>query len=177
MGGDRTSRQRSSIAQEDFTLRIYRRHAPASMMEPGDGPERLYPSIETVRSRVNVALGRQQLPLLPRFGAPQQIQADPDRISWNSCAGAVCLDGVAPTFGGGLLSYKITVSASPPSIQKDALADRLVGEGLEAPGIAEELQKAPAPAGSRRLSAGGVCWASNALPAGGVVAAVTAGRC
>lgn len=177
MGGDRTSRQRAMIAQEDFTLRIYRRHAPASMTEPDDGPERLYPSIEMVRSRVNLALGSHQLPLLPRFGAPQQKPADPTRIAWSSCAGAVCLEGIAPSFGGGLLSYKIAVSASPAAIQKDALAAQLVGDGLEAPGIAESLQSASASAGSRRLSAGGVCWTSDAMPNGVAAAEVTAGRC
>ncbi len=177
MGGDRTSRQRASIAQEDFTLRIYRRHAPVSMMEPDDGPERLYPSIDIVRGRVNLALGRRQLPLLPRFGAPKPVQTDPTRITWSSCAGGVCLEGVAPAFGGGLLGYRIAVTASPASIQKDALAIQLVGDGLEAPGIAENLQNAPASAGSRRMAAGGVCWTSGPSPTGAVVAAVTAGRC
>ncbi len=145
MGGDRTSRQRASIAQEDFTLRIYRRHAPATMMEPADAPERLYPSIETVRSRVNLTLGRHHMPSLPRFGAPKPIQADPARISWTSCAGGVCLEGVAPAFGGGLLSYKVAVNGSPPSIQNDALAIQLVGDGLEAPGILGEFFRTSLP--------------------------------
>ncbi len=148
------------------------------MMEPDDGPERLYPSIEMVRSRMNFTLGRRQLPLLPRFGAPQQQPADPTRMVWRSCAGAVCLEGVAPSFGGGLLSYKVSISASSGAIQKDALATQLVGDGLEAPGIAETLQSASASAGSRRLTAGGVCWTSDAaMPNGGAAAEVTAGRC
>jgi hypothetical protein len=173
-GGDRTFHQRASLAQEDFTLRIYRRHAPVWSTAPEAGPERLYPSIETVRGRVNHALGRYHLPLLPRFGAPQQTGAAPGRITWSSCAAAVCLEGDAPAFGGGLFSYKISINASPTPDQKATLAAQLAGAGLETPGIAEGLVSASGP---HRLAAGGFCWTSNDAKNGGAVAEVLAGSC
>ena len=175
-GGDQTFRQRANVAQEDFTRRIYGRHAPTWPLDSAKS-DRLYPSIETVRWRVNLALSRSHLPPLPRFSAPQQLPNDRGRITWTSCAGAVCLVGVAPAFGGGLFSYKIAVNAAPGGVRPIALAPQLAGAGMEAPGIGEDLHRAAGGAGFQGMQAGGICWSEGAAANGGYVASVSPTPC
>jgi hypothetical protein len=175
-GDDQTFRQRASVAQEDYTLRIYHRHAPTWPIAPAKN-DRLYPSIETVRERVNLALGRSHLPLLPRFSAPQPAPNDPARIAWSSCAGAVCLEGMAPAFGGGLFSYKIDVNPAPDAVAPIALAPQLAAAGMDAPGIGEDLRHAAREHGFQGVQAGGVCWSDSVAAKGGYVASVSPAPC
>jgi Ca2+-transporting ATPase len=126
--GDESARQRAAIAQDNFTRRVYGRPAPdmpAAVATSG----LLYPSIETVRQRVNAQLGLTSNARVPAFGAPQKMPKE-GRLSWRACSASVCLEGLTPRFGGGLLSYRVEVTGAVGPAR--LLAAKLATGGLEA---------------------------------------------
>jgi hypothetical protein len=148
---DETVRQRAAIAEIDLVTRIYGREASerASRVTLADTQTVLYPSIETVRTRANLALaGAGDGRRLPAFTTSRP--AADGAVVWSSCVDRLCLDGASPGWGGGLVRYRVTVAGAP------GLAARLAGAGLDSPSVTDAL-KGPAPA---ELVQGPVCWRS-----------------
>ncbi len=173
--GDATFQQRLRLAQEDLTRRIYRTAAPIHSAA-GPAVERLYPSIEAVRGRMNSVLAKAHAAPLPAFGASLGSQ-DSGRRIWKTCSPTVCLEGIAPGWGGGLHSYRATViSATKPGHDRELAAD-LVGAGLEAPAIAADLLTPVMFSPPRSFPAAGVCWSAGTLATGQPFAGATPGPC
>lgn len=152
---DPTFRQRSAIAFAELAARVYGR--PSSplpqLLEHASSPSVLYPSIDAVRTRVAAELGvLHRSEHLPPFGAPT-LSGDGQTLAWSSCAGAVCIEGVTPSLGGGVVSYTVRVNRSAGA-SAPQLAASLAAAALDAGGIGEALSRADPP--SREL--GGVCW-------------------
>ncbi|MBS0296761.1 MAG: hypothetical protein JSR45_10640 [Proteobacteria bacterium] len=148
-GLEGAARQRAEIAEQDLSFRVWGRLAP------GDGalPSRplLYPSAETVRLRLNVELVRaKDRRQLPAFGAPRPLGND--ALAWASCADKLCLEATGPHYGGGLAGFKVILSSTAGPARK-ALAARLAGAGLDAPGLALHLTRIDG-----RSQTGPVCW-------------------
>lgn len=152
---DPTFRQRSAVAFADLAARVYGRPpSPLSqVLQHASSPSVLYPSIEAVRTKVDAELGAlHRSEHLPPFGAPT-LSGDGQTLAWSSCAGAVCLEGVTPSLGGGVVSYTLRVNRSAGT-SAPQLAASLAAAALDARGIGEALSRPGPP--SREL--GGVCW-------------------
>jgi len=172
---DETFRQRAALGQEEYTRRVYGR-APSSAAAPGRAALRLlYPSIESVRVRVNESLSGSGAKRLPAFGAPA-VSADQRRLTWRSCAEEVCLEGETPAFGGGVFTYRINVASGGSRARAKAAV--LAGAGLDAPSVTSGLVSSAAAAALDRMSVGAVCWtASSDIIKGAAWAAATLGPC
>jgi len=165
---DPTASQRASIAFADLTVRIYRRDLPdlQRLVTVTAAQPELNPSIDQIRSRVNAELGRSgRRESLPPFHAARLL--DDTILTWSSCSGAVCLEGVTPSFGGGVTSYRVTVRPSVgDAVAPGKLAASLAAAGLEWPAVGDHL--AQDPPGWRQE--GPVCWRISQGEAGAVTA-------
>jgi hypothetical protein len=163
---DETFRQRASIALSDLAARIYRRGVGgvAEMVSAAEAQHVLYPAIDTVRTRMNEDLGAIGRPeRLPPFGRPTLDQQG--RLEWSACDSGVCLEGVTPAFGGGVLAYRVVVR--PTAVRAPAsLAASLGAAGLEAPSAADLIRTRP----DQSFENGPVCWRSGEDAARGGVA-------
>lgn len=159
--------QRASIALIDLGARIYNRRLGdvGEMAARTDPRAVLYPSIDQVRERVNQALSQGgESERLPRFAARRPGRGD-GAVNWSSCAATICLEGLTPSFGGGVIGYRVTVRPSAASPARGAgLAGKLAAAALEAPAAADALAAAPA----RQLALGPVCWVKG-LGEGGLI--------
>lgn len=148
---DESLRQRAGVAAEDLFRRIY--HTGMPPLEPvldAKSHRVLYPSAETVRRRIGASLADQHQHALPQFGPQNLSGAASGNLQWRSCTETVCLNVTSPVVGGGLISYR--VSAIGPN--STAVAARLAAAGLDAPGLAAELQSEA----SSKIDIGPVCW-------------------
>jgi hypothetical protein len=164
---DATSHQRSMIAFTDLAARIYRRKFAELPELPLAEEPTLYPSIEMVRSRANLQLLQaHRAERLPPFGPPVTSN-DGKTLDWSSCSQAICLQGVSPSFGGGVLSYRVAVgsSAGDPG-RLVSLAATLAAAGLQSPSSADEMAGAPL----RAIEQGPVCWTAGRDAHGGAFA-------
>lgn len=172
---DETFRQRAALGREEYTRRVYGRPASAEAAL-GQTPLRLlYPSIDSVRERVNQSLAGTGGKRLPAFGAPA-ISPDQGRLTWRSCADAVCLQGETPAFGGGVFAYRITVSSGGSRAR--ARAATLAGAGLDASSVTSGLVSSVAAAALDRMTVGPVCWtAGSDIVRGSAWAGAALGPC
>ncbi len=173
MGKDESFRQRAAIAQDNFTRRIYDRPAPDSSTAPPTSGL-LYPSMETVRLRINAARGAGAAARLPPFGRPRPL-SEQGRISWKTCSPSVCLEGSSPRFGGGLYAYRVMVSG--PQGDAQVQAAHLAAAGLEADAIAGSLASLAQSALPGAMPAGPICWAAGQTPEGSAFVAAAPGPC
>jgi len=154
---DEVFRQRASIALTDLSQRVFGRRLGGldQTIAALDPHEALYPSIDAVRDRINLALAQAgNGERLPSF-APARPSATEEPLAWSSCGPTICLEGFTPTFGGGVISYRVTVKSQNVSpSQTDALAAKLAAAGLEAPSAADALSAAA----SAQITLGPVCW-------------------
>ncbi|MFI4974768.1 MAG: hypothetical protein ACHP84_09545 [Caulobacterales bacterium] len=175
---DETFRQRAQIAQDSLTRRIYNRAPPPFAAETASamGP-RLYPSMEILRRRVNIALARAHESPLPAFGAPQTTPNE-HRLSWRTCTARACLEGLTPDYGGGVFRYAVTVKGAPKQAPDRAAAAQLAAAGLEADAVADSLVRTSAGRGeTAQLYAASTCWRLGVSPEGAPVASVEPGPC
>lgn len=165
---EQTFGQRASIALSDWTARIYRRQIGdvAQMSAALAKEEVLYPAIETARTRINRELARTGAgEQLAPFGEPKP-SADASRLNWSACGKAVCLEGMTPSFGGGIIAYRVTVRSA--TARASALAASLAAAALEAPSAADLVQRSATPS----FAVGPVCWLrGQGEPAGAYVGA------
>ena len=154
---DEVFRQRASIALMDLSDRVFGRKLGAldQVTAALDSHDVLYPSIDAVRERVNTALAQNgKSERLPKFAPARPGEAD-QPVAWSSCGPTICLEGFTPAFGGGVISYRVSVKSETTSpSQVDALASRLAAAGLEAPTAADAL----AATASMQTTLGPVCW-------------------
>ncbi|MGA0603131.1 hypothetical protein ACO2Q3_20660 [Caulobacter sp. KR2-114] len=162
---DEVFRQRASIALMDLSDRVFGRKVGAldQMTATAESRDLLYPSIDAVRTRVNSALAQEDKgERLPPFAPAGPGDAD-QPVAWSSCGPTVCLEGFTPAFGGGLISFRVSVKSQTASpSQTDALAAKLAAAALEAPSAAAALSAA-APT---QITAGPVCWSKGRGPSG-----------
>jgi hypothetical protein len=172
---DETFRQRAALGREEYTRRIYGR-APRAESTPAPGTLRLlYPSIESVRERVNKSLAGSGAPRLPAFGSPL-TSADRQKLVWRSCAQEVCLDGETPAFGGGVFAFRISVGSGGNRAR--AKAALLAGAALDAPSVTAGLVSSASAAALDRMTVGQVCWtAGSDIVKGAAWAAAALGPC
>jgi hypothetical protein len=173
---DETFQQRAELARIDFTTRVYGARAAESANLAGakDQGNRLYPSLETVRARVAAALTHEDghLPL-PAFAAPRQ-SADRRVNAWTACQAAVCLEGVTPAYGGGVIGYRVVVQTKAMDpLRAQRLAARLAAAGLDAPSLADRL----GPDAANTTTTGPVCWSKASTPSGAVVLTASRAPC
>jgi hypothetical protein len=138
-----SDRQRAAIAAADFGDRIYGQGAEARLAAGKALAETpvLYPSLESIRGKVNLALAQvRRAERLPAFAAPAPGKAEDSVITWSSCADPVCLQADTPAFGGGVIRYRITVRiAGTGEPQAALLAGRLAAAGLDASSLGATL--------------------------------------
>lgn len=169
---DPTSRQRAAIALGDLVRRVRGRDLP-DLRELTDTLAKtpvLFTALETVRANVNGELervGRSER--LPVAGRGPAKEGEP--ISWTSCGGPICLDATTPSFGGGVLEYRVTVSATADS--SPSLAARLAAAGLGAPSALDIL----ANAAPRGVVKDGVCWSAGRTDDGAAFAGASLAPC
>jgi hypothetical protein len=169
---DETFRQRAALGQEEFTRRVYGRAPSPEAAQPV--VRLLYPSIDGVRDRVNLSLSQSGAKQLPAFGAPA-VSTDQRRLTWRSCAEAVCLDGETPAYGGGVFAYRVSVAPGEP--QARAKAAMLAGAGLDARTVTSSLVSNVAGAALDKISVGPVCWTAGFDTKGGAWAGAALGPC
>jgi hypothetical protein len=173
---DPSLHQRASIAYADLTSRVFRRDPPQLDQAIADAGSRpvLYPSIEAVRTQLNAELGRmRQRPRLPVF-APARPGADGTTLEWSSCASGVCLSGVTPAYGGGVLRYQVTIQAAVwEGSGPDRLAASLAAAGLQWPSLVQRLTQGD----HTPAQLGPACGAIERRANGDVTAVVAAPPC
>jgi len=169
---DETFRQRAALGQEEFTRRVYGRAPSPEAALPA--LRLLYPSIDGVRERVNQSLSESGSKQLPAFGAPA-VSTDQRRLTWRSCADAVCLEGETPAYGGGVFAYRISVAPGEP--QARAKAALLAGAGLDARTVTSSLVSNVASAALDKISVGPVCWTAGSDTKGGAWTGAALGPC
>jgi hypothetical protein len=173
---DQSTRQRASITLADYVSRIYGRPAGERAQLPAELADRpiLYPSINTVRENINRALvlarRSEQLPQFLR----SKPTADSTIQAWSSCAADLCLEGLTPTFGGGVISYRVTFK-SGAAAKPDAatLVIRLGVAGLESPSAGDWLLASATPS----VVQGPVCWTKGRDRSGVVYSLATPSPC
>ncbi len=154
---DQSTQQRALIALTDYVSRIYGQAAGERAQLTADRADRpvLYLSINMVRENINRALilaGRGER--LPQF-VKSKPMADTAIQAWSTCATALCLEGLTPSFGGGVISYRVTLPAGPTAKPNPAtLVIRLAAAGLETPSAADWLVASA----TRSVVQGPVCW-------------------
>lgn len=138
-----SDRQRAAIAAADFGDRIYGQGADARLAAGKALAETpvLYPSVEAVRGKVNLALAHaRRAERLPAFAAPAPGRPGDTVVTWSSCADPICLQADTPAFGGGVIRYRVTVRiAGTGEPQAAGLAGRLAAAGLDAGSIGDTL--------------------------------------
>ncbi|QUD89652.1 hypothetical protein [Phenylobacterium montanum] len=168
-------RQRASIGLIDLALRVYGRRLDGldQMVAAADPKAALYPSIEQVRERINAGLAQAgDSQRLPKFSPRKPGRDEP--IFWSTCGETVCLEGFTPAFGGGVLSYRVTVKTAPASVAlRASRASALAAAGLEAPAAADALGSAQA----SQLTLGPVCWTKAQTKDGAAVAGASRAPC
>lgn len=170
--GDPTERQRAAIALGDLVWRVHGRDLPdlPQLTDTLAKAPVLYPAVETVRAKVNGELARIGRPeRLPAAGRGPAKEGEP--VTWTSCSGPICLDAATPSFGGGVLAYRVTVAAAAGSPQ--GLAARLAAAGLDAPSALDILTSA-APRG---VVKDGVCWSAGSADRGAAFAGASLAPC
>ena len=170
---DPTTRQRAAIAFSDLSQRIWGRDLPDLNILAETLPKTpaLYTSLETVRTDLNSELARSgRSERLPKFGPPRET-GEGVPVAWTSCNGPICLDAATPSFGGGVLNYRVTVAAGAGAPQN--LAARLAAAGLEAPSAVAVLVAAT----PRGVAKGPVCWSSGPTQNGETFAGASLAPC
>jgi hypothetical protein len=173
---DPSTKQRALIALADYASRIYGRQAGERAQLPAGLTEQpiLYPSINMVRENINRALtlaGRSER--LPQFLKSKPTE---DRAvqAWSTCAAALCLEGLTPAFGGGVISYRVTLQPGTAVRSGDAaLAIRSAAAGLETPSAGDWMLESATPL----VIQGPVCWMKGQEKSGTVYAMATPSPC
>ncbi|MBS0410975.1 MAG: hypothetical protein JSR86_13745 [Proteobacteria bacterium] len=172
-----SERQRAAIAAADFGDRIYGQGADARLAAGKALAETpvLYPSVEAVRTRINLALAHaRRAERLPIFAAAPPAKAGDSAVAWSSCADPICLQADTPAFGGGVIRYRVTVRiAGTGEAAAATLAGRLAAEGLEASSLGELLGDGQ----QHEFGQGPACWRAGKDAAGIMYAGAARGPC